>query len=243
VLGAALRFVAAGGAVIVQNPEDRAALIGFGLDRLRIALIRGSGVDPAHFAALPVPESPTVAAALVGRMLKSKGVLDAVAAIRSLRQEGLPVELILAGTPDPDSSGSLSEAEMLALAREPGINWLGHVADVRDVWARAAIAVLPSSYGEGVPKSLLEAASCARPIVASDMPECREVVAPGKTGLLVPQGDEPALVRAIATLAGDPALRRRMGEAGRARVRAEFAAAIIADATLALAQAELARRR
>jgi glycosyltransferase involved in cell wall biosynthesis len=132
---------------------------------------------------------------------------------------------------------------MLELAREPGIEWLGHVADVREVWARAAIAVLPSSYGEGVPKSLLEAASCARAIVASDMPGCREVVAPGETGLLVPPGDEPALARAIATLAGDPALRRRMGEAGRARVSAEFADAIIADATLALAQAELERRR
>ena len=219
VLGAALRFAAAGGAVIVQNPEDRAALIEFGLARARIALIRGSGVDPAHFAAparfRKIRASPS---ALVGRMLRSKGVLDAAAAIRSLREEGLPVELILAGTPDPDSSDSLSEAEMLELAREPGIEWLGHVADVREVWARAAIAVLPSSYGEGVPKSLLEAASCARPIIASDMPGCREVVAPGETGSA---GCRRVTWPALA--AGDRDARRRPRAAaahGRGRPRA-----------------------
>jgi glycosyltransferase involved in cell wall biosynthesis len=226
-LGSALRFAASGGAIVVQNPEDRGALVRFGLAPARIALIRGSGVDVVHFAVL----------------LKSKGVLDAVAAIRILRAEGLAVELILAGAPDPDSRDSLSEAQMQELAREPGIEWLGHVADVREVWARAAIAVLPSSYGEGVPKSLLEAASCARPIAASDMPGCREVVLPGETGLLVPAHDVVALARAVATLVGDAALRRRMGEAGRARVCAEFADAAIADATLALCQAELGRRR
>ena len=242
-LGLALRFAAAGGAVIVQNPEDRDALAGFGINLARIALIRGSGVDTAHFAALPEPEGPTITVAVVGRMLKSKGVLDAVSAVRSSRAAGEPVELLLAGAPDPDSADSLSDTEMQELAREPGIEWLGHVADVHEVWRRAAIALLPSIYGEGVPKSLLEAASCARPIVASDMPGCREAVVAGETGLLVPPRDVRALAQAIAILAGDPALRRRMGEAGRARVCIEFADAVIADATLAVCQAEMERRR
>jgi glycosyltransferase involved in cell wall biosynthesis len=242
-LGAVLRFAASGGAIVVQNPEDGGALVGFGLDPDRIALIRGSGVDIGHFAVLPEPVGPGIAIALIGRMLKSKGVLDAVAAIRTLRAEGLALQLILAGVPDPDSGDSLSEVGMKELAREPGVDWLGYVADVREVWARAAIAVLPSSYGEGVPKSLLEAASCARPIIASDMPGCREVVTPGETGLLVQAHDVLALAQAITTLAGDPELRRRMGEAGRARVCAEFADAVIADATLALCRAELERRR
>ena len=242
-LGTALRYAASGGAIVVQNPEDRGVLVGFGLDPTRIALIRGSGVDTAHFAALPEPPEEPVTVALVGRMLKGKGVLDAVSAIRRLKVGGEAVALLLAGTPDPDSGDSLSEAEMRELAREPGVEWLGHVQDVREVWRRAAIAVLPSSYGEGVPKSLLEAASCARPIVASDMPGCREVVAPDETGLLVPPHDPAALAEAIATLAADPDRRRRMGEAGRARVCAEFADAVVADATLAVCQAELERRR
>jgi glycosyltransferase involved in cell wall biosynthesis len=242
-LGWALRFVASGGTVIVQNREDRLALAGFGLDPARIELIRGSGVDPAHFAALPEPENPSTAIALVGRMLKSKGVPEAVAAVHKLRTEGLAVELLLAGAPDPDSDNSLSAAELMEMAREPGIEWLGHVEDVREVWRRAAIAVLPSSYGEGVPKALLEASACGRPIVASDMPGCREIVRHGETGLLTPAHDVAALAAAIRILAADRGLRRRMGEAGRALVRAEFADDIIAGQTLALCQAALAERR
>jgi len=233
-LGWVLRLAAGRGRIIVQNPEDRAALAGFGFASARIALIRGSGVDTAHFAALPDPPGSEIAVALVGRMLRGKGVLDAVEAVRQLRAAGAPVTLLLAGAPDPDSRDSLTEAELAALAREPGVEWLGHVADVREVWRRAAIAVLPSTYGEGVPKSLLEAASCARPIVASDMPGCREVVIPGETGLLVPPHDVAALAEAIKRLAGDPDLRARMGAAGRVRTIAEFGEAAVAEQTVAL---------
>jgi glycosyltransferase involved in cell wall biosynthesis len=238
-LGWALRFATSGGRIVVQNPENRAALIEFGIDPARIALIPGSGVDTGQFAALPAPPGPPLAVALVGRMLRSKGVLDAVAAVRKLRAEGLAVELVLAGAADPDSRDSLSDTELTALAREPGIDWLGHVGDVRAVWARAAIALLPSSYGEGVPKALLEAASCARPIVASDMPGCREVVMPGETGLLVPAHDVGALGEAITRLAGDAALRRQMGEAGRRRVENEFDEAMVARQTVALLRSML----
>jgi glycosyltransferase involved in cell wall biosynthesis len=239
-LGRALRLAAGGGRVVVQNPEDRAALVANGFKAARIALIRGSGVDTAYFAALSEPDGCAVA--LVGRMLRSKGVLEAAAAVGALRGEGLAVDLILAGGPDPDSRDSLTEAELAALAGQPGIEWLGHVADVRAVWGRAAIAVLPSGYGEGVPKALLEAAACARPIVASDMPGCREVVVPGLTGLLVPPHDVAALAEAIARLARDPELRRRMGEVGRRRVVAEFAEGVVAGQTLALLRSALVDR-
>lgn len=234
-----LRLAAGKGRIIVQNPENRTALIGFGIDPQCIALILGSGVDIQHFSALPQPVEMPLAAALVGRMLRSKGVLDAVAAVRKLRAEGQAIKLILAGAADPDSRDSLSDAELATLAREPGIEWLGHVGDVRAIWRRAAIALLPSSYGEGVPKALLEAASCARPIVASDMPGCREVVAPGETGLLVPPRDVAALAEAIATLAADAALRARMGEAGRRRVVAGFAEDTIAQQTVAMLRSML----
>jgi glycosyltransferase involved in cell wall biosynthesis len=240
-LGRALRLAAGDGAVIVQNPEDRAALIGFGFVPGRIALIRGSGVDTGHFAALPEPKGCTVA--LVGRMLRSKGVLDAAAAVRALRAEGLGVELLLTGAADPDSRDSLSDTELAALAQEAGIEWLGHVVDVREVWGRAAIALLPSSYGEGVPKALLEAASCGRPIVASDTPGCRDVVVHGETGLLVPPHDIAALAAAIRTLVNDPDLRTRMGVAGRARVLSEFAEETIAEQTLALLRSLVEARR
>ena len=232
-LGGALRLATGGGHVVVQNPEDGAALTRFGVDRTRIALIRGSGIDTTHFQPLPEPAGEPTTLAFVGRMLRSKGVLDAVAALRKLRERGMAIELLLAGSPD-DNRDSLSEAELRALGDEPGIVWLGRVEDVRIVWQRAAIAVLPTSYGEGVPLALLEAAACARPIIASDTPGCREIVRDGETGLLVPPHDVDALADAIAALAADPALRRAMGAAGRALVERDFAAPLITEQMLAL---------
>ncbi len=237
-LGVALRFAAGRrrSHVLVQNPEDAAALASLGVEELRISLIRGSGVDVQHFAPLPMPRGNPAIVALVSRMLRDKGVLDAVAAIRSLRARNLPIELILAGAPDPDNPGSLSEAELLLLGSEPGVTWLGVVEDVREVWRRAAIAVLPSTYGEGVPKALLEAAACARPIIASDVPGCREAVQAGENanGILVPPRDFAALAEAIAALAVDPALREKMGNNGRRLAEARFAEEIIARETLSL---------
>ncbi len=240
-LGIALRLAAPRerGWVIVQNPEDRDALITLGIAPPQIAMIRGSGVDCNHFRALPDPDARTVTVAVVSRMLRDKGVLDAAAAIRLLRRRGLAVELLLAGPTDPDNRGSLTVELLVSLTTEPGIEWLGPVADVRAVWGRAAIAVLPSTYGEGVPKALLEAAACARPIVASDVAGCREIVRTGETGLLVPPRDIQGLAEAIAALAGDPVRRRAMGRAGRALVEREFDEDIVARETLAVYAAAL----
>ncbi|HEV2300105.1 MAG TPA: glycosyltransferase family 4 protein [Stellaceae bacterium] len=232
-----------GGRVIVQNPDDAHALAGFGVARERIALIRGSGVDLARFRPLAEPEGEGVAVGLVARMLRDKGVLDAAAAVRRLRERGLSITLLLAGPPDPDNAGSLDAAALEALAREPGIEWLGPVEDVREVWRRAAVAVLPTTYGEGLPKALIEAAACARPVVATDVAGCREIVVAGETGILVPPHDIEALAAALAALARDPAGRRRMGEAGRALVERCFAEGIVVRQTLALYQAVLREPR
>ena len=243
-LGLALRLVAGGsrGWIVVQNPEDRAALAGLGIDVGRITLIRGSGVDINRFVPLPEPGGGTVTVALVSRMLRHKGVLDAAAAIRRLRAQGLAIELLLAGPTDPDNANSLTPEVLRSLAAEPGIEWLGPVADVRAVWRCAAIAVLPSTYGEGVPKTLLEAAACGRPLVAADVPGCREVVRPGVTGILVPPHNVAGLAEAIAQLASDPARRAALGRAGRELIECHFTDEIVARETLALYQAALLPR-
>ena len=108
------------------------------------------------------------------------------------------------------------------------------------VFAEAHIVCLPSSYGEGLPKALLEAASCGRPIVTYDVPGCREVVEHGKNGLLVPLKDTERLVEAIIELVNDPALRKRMGAAGRRKVLAAFSQEQIFDDTLRVWQEVLA---
>jgi glycosyltransferase involved in cell wall biosynthesis len=243
-LGVALRLMAGRGRgwIVVQNLEDRAALADMGVDTGRIALIKGSGVDISRFVPLPEPGGDTVTVALVSRMLRDKGVLEAAAAIQRLRAQDLAIELLLVGPTDPDNANSLSPEVLRSLTAEPGIEWLGQVADVRTVWRRAAIAVLPSTYGEGVPKTLLEAAACGRPLVVADVPGCREVVRAGVTGILVPPHDVDGLAEAIAALAGDPDRRAAMGRAGREWIEYGFTDEIVARDTLALYHTALADR-
>ncbi|ASG21890.1 glycosyltransferase family 4 protein [Nitrospirillum viridazoti] len=210
-----------GQALVVQNGDD-AALLAAGWPRPPASrLIRGSGVDLTHYEELAEPLGP-VTCAQVSRMLTLKGVEDLVAAVRLVRAQGTDLRLILAGAPDTDSPAAIPQATLNAWAAEPGIEWLGAVSDVRTVWARAGIAVLASRGGEGVPKSLLEAAACGRAIVATDVPGSREVAVEGRNALLAPPRDPVALAVVLARLAQDAALRRRLGLASRGVVDPEF---------------------
>jgi glycosyltransferase involved in cell wall biosynthesis len=207
---------------LVQNPDDRASLLALGIAPERIALIPGSGVDIGRLQPSPEPSGPP-AMAFVGRLLEDKGIRTLIEAHRLLRRRGLAIELLIAGTPDLANPASVAQAEAEAWGREPGITWLGYVSDIAVLWARAAIAVLPSRR-EGLPLSLLEAAACGRPIVATDVPGCREIVRPGQTGLLAPADDAAALADAIAELARSADLRARYGDAARRLVVERFSA-------------------
>jgi glycosyltransferase involved in cell wall biosynthesis len=217
---------------LVQNPDDRALLESLGIRRDHIELIPGSGVDVEHLRPTPEPAGP-ITMAFVGRLLDDKGVRTLVAAHRLLRAKDSALALLLAGTPDPANPASISEDEVEAWSREPGITWLGQVSDIATVWARAHIAVLPSRR-EGLPKSLLEAAACGRPMVATDVPGCREVVIPEETGILVPVDAPQALADAIEQLATSPELRARYGAAARQLAVDRFAAEAIGRATVNL---------
>lgn len=231
----------AGGRVILQNEDDRRLLEARGLLRHdRVSLIRGSGVDTRRFAPAPEPDGPPVAV-LVARMLRDKGVGEFVVAARLLKERGVPVRMQLAGPTDPDNPAALDEASLRQWKAEGIVEWLGPVADMPALWGRSHMAVLPS-YREGLPKALLEAASCGRPMVAADVPGCREIVRHGETGLLVPVRDAKDLADAIAALARDAELRRRLGARARAVAEAEFAEEIVVRETLALYRELLAGR-
>lgn len=233
---AVLRFVLhrRNSRLLVQNRDDRDLLIRrLALDPERVRLIRGSGVDTRHFDALPDPPSPPVTLAYVGRFLDDKGVRELVAAYRTLRERGLDLRLILAGTPDPENPTSIPDAEIAEWQALDGVELTGHVSDVRPVWARAHIAVLMSRR-EGLPKSLLEAASSRRALITSDVPGCREIVEHDRNGLLVPLDDPAALIDAIERLAGDDALRRKFAAASRDLVLSDMAADAVGRATVAL---------
>ncbi|HEY4925561.1 MAG TPA: glycosyltransferase family 4 protein [Roseiarcus sp.] len=227
VLGVAIRLLVnrARARTLVQNPDDRAALIRLGVSSGSIALIPGSGVDVEALTPLPEPDGP-LTIGFAGRLLDDKGVRPLVQAVRSMRAKGANVVLLIAGTPDPANPSSIPLAEIEGWREAGAIEWLGQVSDIRDLWRRCHIAALPSRR-EGLPKALLEAAACGRAMIATDVPGCREVAIEGETGLLVPMDDAGALADAIERLDKSPGLRRAF--AARARVLAEtrFAETII----------------
>ena len=233
-VGSALRLLLDRDGVVslVQNGDDRAVLTGLGIPASRITLVAGSGVDVARFTPLPEPaDPPTVAFA--GRLLDDKGIRILVAAHRLLRERGAGTRLLIAGSPDSANPTSVSHEEAASWNNEPGIQWLGHVDDVSSLWARAHIAALPSRR-EGLPLSLLEAAACRRTMVATDVPGCREIVIPGKTGLLVPVDDAHALANAIDRLSRETELRARFAGAARDLVVERFAVDVIGPQIVAL---------
>jgi len=219
-------------AVLVQNLNDRDAMAAFGVSPDRVFLIPGSGVDTDMLQ--PMPESQgEVTAAFVGRLLDDKGVRTLIAAHARLTEQGCGVKLLIAGDRDEANPASIPQAEVERWRSIPGVEMLGHVADIREVWRRAHIAVLPSRR-EGLPKSLLEAAACGRPMVATDVPGCREIARAGVNAILVPPDDAAALANAIAQLAADPQLRQDFGAAGRRLVETEFSSAQIGAQTVSL---------
>ena len=219
-------------AVLVQNPDDRAKVSALGVDCARIFLIPGSGVDVDVLRPLPEPEGP-ITMGFIGRLLDDKGIRTLIAAHEILMRRGEAISLLVGGDADPANPASIPAAEIESWKKRPGVRVLGHVSNLLKFWESAHIAVLPSRR-EGLPKSLLEAAACARPIVATDVPGCREIARDGVTALLVPPDDAQALADAIFLLAKDKRLRATFGEAGRRLVEKEYSAERIGADIVAL---------
>lgn len=223
--------------LILQNPDDVALFERAGLvDRARIRLIPGSGVDCSRFTASGVvrDRARRLRVLLAARLLWDKGVAEFVAAARRLRGEGRAIQFLLAGDPDPGNPAAVPEADARAWQAEGVIEWLGHVDDMPALLASVDMVVLPSYYGEGLPKTLIEAAACGLPLVTTDVPGCREVVTDGVDGLRVPPRDAQALAQAIARLHDDPALGARLGAAARVKALAQFDERIVIADTLAV---------
>lgn len=226
---------------LVQNPDDRAALETIGIDPQRLARIPGSGVDTDKLTPLPEPAG-AITVGFAGRLLTSKGIRALVAAHRILRARGIDIRLRIAGDPDPANPDSVTQDEAQQWNNEPGIAWLGHIADITTLWRDSHIAALPS-HREGLPKSLLEAAACGRPLVATDAPGCREIAIHDQTGLLVPIEDPQALADAIGKLAASPELRMRYGAAARQLVVEKMSAQAIGAAIVDLYRQQIQRQR
>lgn len=219
--------------LILQNPDDRALLVaGAALDDSIIRLIRGGGVNLVDFDVSPEPPGVPLVV-LPARMLADKGVVEFVEAARQLKSEGVQARFALVGGTDPCNPAAILEDQLSAWVDEGAVEWFGRRDDMPAVYAAAAIACLPS-YREGLPKALLEAAASGRPIVATDVPGCREIVRHECNGLLVPARDAAALADALRTLLAEPALRARLGSRGREMAVNEFSEERVVSETLAI---------
>ncbi len=227
--------------VIFQNSDDRdTVMLATGLPGSKVEMIRGSGVDLVKYA--PVPEPSGVPVVLFpARLLADKGIFEFIAAARLLRAKGAAARFVLAGFIDSANPTCVSQPQLDAWVEEGVVEYWGYRTDMPNVLANVAIVVLPS-YREGLPKVLLEAAACGKPIVTTDVPGCRNAIEPNLTGLLVAMREVEGLAQAIERLLTNPKLREKMGLAARRLAEQEFDDRIVANMHLDIYQKLLAKQ-
>ena len=226
-------FDRAGVFLIFQNPDDQKALIDHAIVKVeRTSVIKGSGVDIEVFQPAPfIQNSEKPVILFASRLLIEKGIKEFIAAARILKDRA---DFIVAGDIYAKNPHSLTREEVQSWHDEGIITWLGQHSDMASLFARSTLVTLPSYYGEGVPKVLLEAMACGRPIITTDLPGCRETVDHKKTGLLIPGQDVEALIESITYMLDNPTLLKTYGAAARKKVEGEFTTQAVVQKTLSV---------
>jgi glycosyltransferase involved in cell wall biosynthesis len=207
--------------VFLLNPDDKELFVGERMvSAKKVHLLNGIGVELDHYQTTE-PEVPPVCFILIARLIREKGIYDYIAAARTVKALHPEVRFIMLGNVDLNP-GSVSESELRTWAAEGIVEWPGQVADVRPWLAQASVFVLPSYYREGLPRSIQEAMAMGRPVITTDAPGCRETVAQGVNGFLVPRRDPGALAQAMLVFVTQPGLVAPMGAASRHLAEAKF---------------------
>jgi glycosyltransferase involved in cell wall biosynthesis len=227
--------------LLVENPDELARLRAAGADPgPRFAILGGGGVDPQAFPPLPPPGNAVPVAAYAGSLAKSQGIDVLLDAYDRVATRGGRLRLELCGSPEPDGADAIAAPTISSWCAQRNARLRGADAGVA-LWRSADFLVLPRHSGGSVSRALLEAAACARPIIASDVPGARYFLRHGVEGLLVPPGSVAALAEAMQQLAEDGELRVRMGEAARLRLLHGFTEAHVAHVLRASYQSLLGR--
>ena len=227
--------------VIFQNTSDQDSLVNMkAVRRDQCVLIKGSGVCLETFVPRQSKkDSPVIMMAC--RLLRQKGVFEFAEAARIISKQGLEAEFWLVGKPDPGNPSSVPPDILEGWEEEGCLKILGFRSDVEHLIIQADILVLPSYYGEGLPKVLMEAAAAGKAVITTDRPGCRDAIIPGQTGLLVPPKDSIALSTAIKQLLTDTSFRYSLGIEGRRLAEREFGIDRVVDAHLAVYEGVLSR--
>lgn len=225
--------VQGGDALLVENAADRAWVeAGAKLPDARVTRMPGAGVDPARFAATPEPDGPFVVGA-VSRLIWSKGLDVLVDAVGQLNARGRDMRLRIAGDADADNPEAVGEAMLAHWRATPGVTLVGAVKDVAGFWAEAHVACFPTRGGEGLPRSLLEAAACGRPLLVTDTPGCADFVRAADAGLVVPPESAALLSLALESMMESADARQRFGAAARNHILLHHTGQHAADAAAA----------
>lgn len=218
--------------VFFQNGDDRDLFISRGLiDPKQAKLLPGSGIDLKLFEETPMPDkSEHVTFLMIARILRDKGVIEYIEAARILRARGYKARFRLLGALGSQNRTAIKPESVKAWVEEGIIEYICHVSDVRPQIEAADCVVLPS-YREGAPRTLIEAAAMARPLIATDVPGCRDIVKDNRTGFLCVPRDASSLVSAFEDfLALSPTERETMGKAGRRRMEQYYDQAYVVSA-------------
>ena len=200
--------------VIMQNDNDKNILKNSGvLSKAKVHLIRGSGVNLDVFKFTPEPNGIPIVL-FASRLITEKGLGDLVTAVKILQSQNIKLRLLVAGVPDPMSPNPIPEDVLHDWSQSGLIERLGFQSEMQNLISECNIFCFPSFYGEGVPKVLLEAASCGRPVITTDHPGCRDAIN-SDTGMLVPINKPHALAMSLKILIEDDLLRLKMGKKAR----------------------------
>ncbi len=217
--------------VFFQNPDDRDLFISKGLvPKQTAALLPGSGIDLQYFTPSPYTRNSQFTFLLISRLITDKGIMEFVDAIEKLKERGVNARFQILGAKDPEHRRGIPLSVIDSWISKGTVEYLGTTRDVRPYIAAADCVVLPS-YREGTPHTLLEAASCARPIIATDVPGCHHVVTDHYNGLLCKLKDADDLADKMAQMTGlQEDKLRQFGENGRRKMEKEFDEHIVINA-------------
>lgn len=220
--------------LIVQQKDDAALFEAF-VKPENLKIIPGAGIDIHHFKPLASKSPHQIPQVLMAsRLLWSKGVGELIVAAQILKDRHIPLDIVLVGEPDLTNPDHVPVNQLQQWHDQGLITWLGWQKDIATLYQETDFVVFPSYYGEGIPKTLIEAAACGKPIITTDHPGCRDVVVHELNGLLVPPRDATALAQALQYLAQRPEVWTGMGQASRLRAENLFAEEKILASTLAL---------
>jgi glycosyltransferase involved in cell wall biosynthesis len=203
--------------MVVQNDSARALLLSAGITKPdRVTVIEGSGIDCEEFSPATRRSASSFPRVLMAsRILRDKGVVEYVEAIRSLQRRGVAVDALLTGAFDVGGNPTaLTEPELASLLSGSGVSYLGETSDMAGLMREVDVLVLPSHH-EGLPQVLLEGAAAGLTLVASDIAGCRSIVIDGVTGRLTTPRSIDDLAHVLEEVAGDAAARARYGTASR----------------------------